>query len=413
MKKSLCILLYVILALITVPISANEPTILGLQEKMDALWLVNVSDQAMLDNMYQTRLNSFNAGWEQWLSDTKRYGKTGGKTDAELYDEQWSFANPKFDAGLQVSSIITNRYLEHYAQSNKISYLLSGTRYWSIYTNGSKYLLDGKYVGYENRDDLADWGTTPFIVSAEAMMFLKNPDMLETMLFERDELLIYNVELFAPAQGIPFLYIVGEQGEYLVRLGGTSGYIPQMESLKLYSASEMMALVPFIEGNTFTNNAKTIKSTFQTEAEFLQSAGLLNGNENGLDLLKPLSRIEAAAMLLRALGQSETANSGSGQIFSDVPQDHWGYGAAENAYNLGLIQGVGNDQFAPDKNVTATEFSTMVLRASGTPEFDWEQALNLLIEQNIITQDNANTMDFFTRGDMAKIIYEAKAKNLL
>ena len=185
MKKSLCILLYVILALITVPISANEPTILGLQEKMDALWLVNVSDQAMLDNMYQTRLNSFNAGWEQWLSDTKRYGKTGGKTDAELYDEQWSFANPKFDAGLQVSSIITNRYLEHYAQSNKISYLLSGTRYWSIYTNGSKYLLDGKYVGYENRDDLADWGTTPFIVSAEAMMFLKNPDMLETMLLDR------------------------------------------------------------------------------------------------------------------------------------------------------------------------------------------------------------------------------------
>ena len=55
----------------------------------------------------------------------------------------------------------------------------------------------------------------------------------------------------------------------------------------------------------------------------------------------------------------------------------------------------------------------MVLRASGAAEFNWEQALSLLIEQNIITQDNANTMDFFTRGDMAKIIYEAKAKDFL
>ena len=155
------------------------------------------------------------------------------------------------------------------------------------------------------------------------------------------------------------------------------------------------------------------KPTYESEAESLHQQGLLNGNENGLDLLKPLTRIEAAAMLLRALGQSETANSGSGQIFSDVPQDHWGYGAAENAYNLGLIRGVGNNQFAPDNNVTAAEFSTMVLRASGAAEFNWEQALSLLIEQNIITQDNANTMDFFTRGDMAKIIYEAKAKDFL
>ena len=169
----------------------------------------------------------------------------------------------------------------------------------------------------------------------------------------------------------------------------------------------------FPSGIGYAKVSSLTKPTYESEAESLHQQGLLNGNENGLDLLKPLTRIEAAAMLLRALGQSETANSGSGQIFSDVPQDHWGYGAAENAYNLGLIRGVGNNQFAPDNNVTAAEFSTMVLRASGAAEFNWEQALSLLIEQNIITQDNANTMDFFTRGDMAKIIYEAKAKDFL
>lgn len=74
---------------------------------------------------------------------------------------------------------------------------------------------------------------------------------------------------------------------------------------------------------------------------------------------------------------------------------------------------MGDGRFAPDKTVTATEFATMVLRASDTGEFDWEQALNILIEQGIITQENANTMDLFTRGDMAKIIYEGRKKGLL
>jgi hypothetical protein len=49
----------------------------------------------------------------------------------------------------------------------------------------------------------------------------------------------------------------------------------------------------------------------------------------------------------------------------------------------------------------------------GEPEFDWEQALNMLIERGIITQEQAETMDLFTRGDMAKIIYEAKRQGLI
>ena len=50
----------------------------------------------------------------------------------------------------------------------------------------------------------------------------------------------------------------------------------------------------------------------------------------------------------------------------------------------------------------------ILLRAAGTYDFDWEEALNILVEQNIITGEQADKMDLFTRGDMAKIIYEAQ-----
>ena len=144
----------------------------------------------------------------------------------------------------------------------------------------------------------------------------------------------------------------------------------------------------------------------------MQAEGLLKGNEKGLDLLKPLTRIEAATMILRALGES-TTNKTTTQTFADVPATHWGYGAAENAYSLGLIKGVGDDMFAPDDIVTGTQFATMVLRAGNHADFNWEEALDILVSESVISTDDAATMDFFTRGDMAKIIYEARAKGLL
>ena len=134
------------------------------------------------------------------------------------------------------------------------------------------------------------------------------------------------------------------------------------------------------------------------------------GNEKGLDLLKPLTRIEAATMLLRAMGESTEPTDIQIQTFEDVSAAHWGFGAAEKAYALGIIKGMGNGVFAPDDKVTATQFATMILRAGNYEEFDWTKALEILINDGIITAENATTMDLFTRGDMAKIIYEAREK---
>ena len=57
-------------------------------------------------------------------------------------------------------------------------------------------------------------------------------------------------------------------------------------------------------------------------------------------------------------------------------------------------------------------FFCLFVLTKGSYDFDWETALSLLVENGIISQEDSSTMDFFTRCDMAKIIYEAKEKGL-
>lgn len=155
------------------------------------------------------------------------------------------------------------------------------------------------------------------------------------------------------------------------------------------------------------------KPLYESKAEALQSEGLLEGNENGLDLLKPLTRAEAVTILMRAAGQDTSGAANGGQTFVDVPRDYWGFGAVETASSLGVVNGVGEGKFAPEETVTSTQFAAMVLRTANDDAFNWEESINLLVNGGIITEEQAATMDFFTRGDMAKIIYEARQKGLL
>ena len=155
-----------------------------------------------------------------------------------------------------------------------------------------------------------------------------------------------------------------------------------------------------------------IKPTYEKEAQSLQAAGLLQGNEKGLDLLKPLNRIEATTILVRALGLENTPTETVSK-FADIPDDNWGVKYANIAYDAGITRGIGDNKFAPDDLITGDQFATLLLRNSESEEFDWQTAINILIEKNIITPENAETMDLFTRGDMAKIIYEAREKGLI
>ncbi len=205
--------------------------------------------------------------------------------------------------------------------------------------------------------------------------------------------------------------------EYLIRLymgryynyennNPYENWIEGLELFKLYNAKDFFNTV-----STEVNEMNEIKHIYEAEAVSLQNDGLLQGNENGLDLLKPLSRIEATTVLVRALGLEGTQTSKE-SYFSDIPSDNWGARYANIAADAGITMGVGNNMFAPDEIITSSQFATLILRNIGENP-DWQTAINVFAERGLITQEQADNMNFFTRGDMAKLIYESREHNIL
>lgn len=56
-----------------------------------------------------------------------------------------------------------------------------------------------------------------------------------------------------------------------------------------------------------------------------------------------------------------------GQTFSDVPKTFWGYEYIEAAAAKGLVNGMTDGTFAPDREMTRAEFVTMLWRMAGKP----------------------------------------------
>ena len=54
-------------------------------------------------------------------------------------------------------------------------------------------------------------------------------------------------------------------------------------------------------------------------------------------------------------------------LFTDVPQSFWGYEPIQKAAQLGLVNGVGEGRFAPERKLTRAEFVTMLWRLAGQP----------------------------------------------
>ena len=422
MKKILCTIIGAITVSIFAAMPANAHEIEGLHENLNALQLEK-SDPELAKIMKENFLAYYNEHWEGILLGLKKTGRMHTKSDEEEYAYRLEERKDDYANSIKTTIIDTNKYLYQYAENNCLKYIFSNDIYWGtprIYSVPftSYYTVTGEYM--DNPREIFGKEVGEICLNEEILNFLKDENRIAEMLTERGETTVTDIKLFAPYRTITIVYIRCESNEYLVRLYSSPDGLDCLENIekyKLYPATE------FIEKMAETKEeygaptgliyySQLVKPTYESEAESLQSEGLLKGNENGLDLLKPLSRIESAAMLLRAKGESENADTAV-QTFTDVPQSHWGYGAAQKAYSLGIVNGVGDDKFAPEKTVTAEEFCTMLLRSAGESEFDWKQALNMLIERNIITEEESKTMDFFTRGDMAKILYEAKQNGLL
>ncbi len=318
------------------------------------------------------------------------------------------------EKGLLISAMNMTKYLSQYSSEDCISYLLNENSIFKV--NRNKY---GVAVFSAEGQALADneiCNNYIDIVDDSIFNYINDKNQLRSDIIERGETKVRDIRIFGLGY-LTVLYIKCEENEYMVKLhDNNDNILPKINLYKLYKADELIDAFNDTEvknspySQELAELVLTSKPVYTTEAESLQAEGLLNGTEKGLDLLKPLTRIEATAILVRTMGYEDAQTSGT-SYFSDIQSDNWGAKYANIAKDKGIASGVGDDMFAPNDTITASQFATLILRNMGENP-DWQTAINTFVERGLITSEQAEKMDLFTRGDMAKIIYEAKQRSM-
>ena len=299
----------------------------------------------------------------------------------------------------------TTKYSKQYAENGSFEYLINPTKLWALsYCNQAT-------GGVFNENDYNKVLLYRYLMDNEGLDFLMDSEAVSKLVAEEIDDKILDCKLVNIVMAT-ILYLKGEKADYGIKIYSLDAYDDEecnLEKFKGYKMSELMASLGSYEQYSVEGVFEE-KPIYQTEAESLQSDGLLKGNDKGLDLLKPMTRIEATAMLVRAMGYEDSQTSDT-SYFTDVQSDNWGAKYANIAKDKGITTGVGNDMFAPNDTITASQFATLILRNMGENP-DWQTAIDTFVERGLITSEQAGKMDLFTRGDMAKIIYEARQKNM-
>lgn len=120
----------------------------------------------------------------------------------------------------------------------------------------------------------------------------------------------------------------------------------------------------------------------------LAAAGIVNGkSDTEFAPNDTVTRAEFAKMLMGVFGLDSGAYRTSS--FGDVSTDAWYFNSVETAYNLGIINGIGNGQFAPNALITRQDMAVMVVRAANVCGVSLPE-----VEEGITFADNASISDY-------------------
>lgn len=150
---------------------------------------------------------------------------------------------------------------------------------------------------------------------------------------------------------------------------------------------------------------------FYAATRYAYMGGLFNGvSEDQFLPMGSMTRSMLATVLHRLAGEPETE---SGAAFTDVPAGQWYTEAVSWSSAAGVVQGMGDNTFAPDSLVTRAQMAVMLYRYAGTylerdvsasvslTQFSdsakvpaWaEDAMKWAVSAGIITGRNDGTLD--------------------
>lgn len=161
------------------------------------------------------------------------------------------------------------------------------------------------------------------------------------------------------------------------------------------------------------DSSAAVSSTYEDYAECLSELGVFVGTGSGFELDRAPTRIEGLVMLIRLLGAENEAMAMQGEPlpFTDVPK--WASGYVAYAYENGLTNGIGTEQFGSSNAIEAKAYLTFLLRSLGyndqAGDFSYNNALTFaksvgLISDSMYSTLNTNT---FVRAYVAKTSYDA------
>src|SRR5690606_14353159 len=111
-------------------------------------------------------------------------------------------------------------------------------------------------------------------------------------------------------------------------------------------------------------------------------------------------RAQFAALLVNAL--ELPCKSPEKQSFKDVPASYWGYSSIETAFDAGLISGVGDGRFNPERGITREEIASLTARA--LKKCGAELELSGKAEELLEKFKDSGEVSAWARDDLAAVV---------
>ena len=237
----------------------------------------------------------------------------------------------------------------------------------------------------DSKGGYASWGTTNVESVAQVIVALceLGMDLNDSRFVKNGHTLTENLLSFRQSNGGFYHVLDGsdgnnqmsaEQGFYalvaidraengknsLYRMGDvTKATTKPSTTVKKGSADASVSVPAVTAPGTTFSDVKNHANKAAIEA--LASRGIINGMGQGTFMPnKTMTRAEFAAIVTRALGLTAKDT----KVFSDVPSFKWYAGYIGTANSSGIVNGVGNGKFNPEGTITRQEAAAMVARAA-------------------------------------------------
>lgn len=168
------------------------------------------------------------------------------------------------------------------------------------------------------------------------------------------------------------------------------------------------------------NKAYADELSTEDKARILNQIDLLAGDGYSFNLDQPLRRCDAAAFLVKAMGQNivvlQNKANYSKTKFKDVPAAAWYAPYVGYMTQQGIITGNTDGSFTPEAYISEKAFLTMLLKSMGytTQDFSWNTVnsyayeIGLVSDISYVFKDDDNTN--YKRQDVVNALYNGLFK---